>query len=207
MCQSRAWRARTPASMTSTMNYLAHLYLADYTGTSLAGSVLGDAVKGRLCGEYPPKIESGVWLHRRIDSYTDHHPVVLAACASFRPPYRRYAGILLDIYFDHILARQWPTRSREPLAVFAQRAAGQIWQEWPRSPLAQARMAGFADVLQSYGREDGVVRALQRVSGRARRVNPMAGALPELQARHDQIERAFAQFFPDVVAFASRQTA
>ncbi len=187
------------------MNYLAHLYLADDTGTSPAGSVLGDAVKGRLRGDYPPALELGIRLHRRIDSFTDAHPVVRDACARFEAPYRRYAGILLDIYFDHLLARQWEDFHPQPLAIFSQHISATIWQEWPNPPLTRERIAGFPAVLESYAREDGVTLALQRVSRRAARANPMAQALPLVQSQHALLVQDFAKFFPDLIAFVRAQ--
>lgn len=187
------------------MNYLAHLYLADTSCTSLAGSVLGDSVKGRLSGEYPPAIEQGIRLHRRIDTFTDSHPRVLAACAGFAPPYRRYAGILLDIYFDYLLAHEWNQHHNLPLHEFARYASKNIWLEWPRSPMTKQRMAGFADVLLSYGAPHGVETALQRVAGRAKRTNPMAQALPLLQTKHDELATEFRAFFPDLKAFVRRE--
>ena len=189
------------------MNYLAHLYLADHTHTSVAGSVLGDAVKGRLRGEYPAAIELGIHLHRRIDSFTDSHSLVLAACAQFEPPYRRYAGILLDIYFDFLLTQQWASFHHEPLSVFATRISAKIWKQWPHPPLTHSRLSGFPDVLLSYGREDGVRTALRRVSERASRANPMVDALPLLQSKHDVLEQTFNEFFPDLIEFVEREAA
>lgn len=187
------------------MNYLAHLYLADHTDTSAAGNVLGDSVKGRLCGEYPPDIELGIHLHRRIDTYTDSHPVVLAACARFEPPYRRYAGILLDIYFDHLLARHWSAYSDEPLSAFTRRMSQTIWQEWPHPPLQQARVSRFHEILEAYASEDGVTWALARVGERAKRDNCMADALPILQAHHTMLTRDFVSFFSDLIAFVTSE--
>ena len=184
------------------MNYLAHLYLADATQTSLAGSVLGDSVKGRLQGNYPAAIEVGISLHRRVDSYTDHHSSVRAACAEFDPPYRRYAGILVDIYCDYLLTQQWQYFHSEPLPNFAQQVAGKLWEQWPHPPFTAQSLAGFPQVLLSYGSEGGIQTALERVSRRAVRSNPIAQALPVLQAKHAALEQAFARLFPDLIKFA-----
>lgn len=187
------------------MNYLAHLYLADYTQTSLAGSVLGDAVKGRLHGEYPPAIEQGIRLHRRIDTFTDCHPRVLAACAGFEPPYRRYAGILLDIYFDYLLVQQWSHWNALPLPQFARDVSTTIGDEWAHPPLTQERMQGFPAVLLSYGSTQGIETALQRVAKRAKRANPIASALPALQANHSTLASAFDAFFPQLRNFVASE--
>ncbi|MFD2980371.1 ACP phosphodiesterase, partial [Klebsiella pneumoniae] len=73
----------------------------------LLGSLYGDFVKGSLEGRFAPALEAAIRLHRQIDSYTDRHPVVLAALARFPRERRRFAGIVLDVFFDHCLARHW----------------------------------------------------------------------------------------------------
>jgi acyl carrier protein phosphodiesterase len=105
------------------MNYLAHLYLSADSSEALVGGLLGDFVKGRLVpGRYPPRVLAAIALHRRIDGFVDRHPVTLSSRARFGPGFRRYAGILLDLFHDHFLARDWDAHAAEPLAAFADRA-------------------------------------------------------------------------------------
>ena len=108
------------------MNYLAHLYLTDGTGLPLSGAVLGDHVRGRLEGRFEPGLERSLRLHRHIDVVTDSHPLVAAARAEFGPGARRYGGIVLDLVYDHLLARDWARYSAEPLRDFAARAADAV---------------------------------------------------------------------------------
>ena len=89
------------------MNYLAHLYLADNTPESWVGAMLGDFVKGAIKDKYAPIIQYNIELHRRIDAYTDAHPIVRAAKPLIASERRRFAGILLDIFYDHYLAKHW----------------------------------------------------------------------------------------------------
>ena len=184
------------------VNHLAHLYLADMTGTSPAGALLGDVVKGRLRGQYPPAIELGIALHRRIDCFTDAHPAVTELAARFDPPYRRYAGIMLDVYFDHLLAREWNALASESLPAFSRRIAGETFNEWPHSPFTRARMAGFAERLAGYRQLAGVERALAHVDARARRATPLRSALTPLRARDVEAMECFEAFFPGLQAFA-----
>lgn len=185
------------------MNYLAHLYLAERTGTSFAGNFLGDFVRGRLDGRFGPEIEAGIHLHRRVDSYSDSHALLEAARAWFEPPYRRYAGILLDIYFDHLLARRWRQFHDEPMARFARRAADTMRHEWPPdAPFTDERLARLPEVLSSYRRPEGVATALQRVDTRLSRPSPLPHALPLLVARDAALDRVFLEFFPELVRFS-----
>src|SRR4051812_19851449 len=111
------------------MNFLAHLWLADRAELPLAGAILGDYFRGALPGDLPPALAGSVHLHRRIDATTDRHPGVQGVRAGFGSPARRYAGILLDILFDHALALDWERYAAEPLAAFADRAARDVAAE------------------------------------------------------------------------------
>lgn len=164
------------------MNLLAHLWLADRSGTSAAGQILGDLVKGRLAEpQFGASVDHGIRLHRRIDSRCDEHRVHRELRWRFAPPLRRYAGIIVDIGFDHALARRWTRFSNEPLTVFSQRVARQIEREWPHNaPRHAPDAAGMAALLRSYAQRSGIETALRSVGARLRRRNPLAEALPAL---------------------------
>ncbi len=100
------------------MNYLAHLHLGGQRPEELLGSLYGDFVKGRLQGEYSPQIEAAIQLHRSIDVFTDAHPLVDRSLSRFSQTRRRYAGIVLDVFFDHCLARDWAQYGEGPLDRF-----------------------------------------------------------------------------------------
>ena len=87
------------------MNFLAHLWLTDRAGLPLAGAILGDILRGALPADMPEPLARSVMLHRHVDAHTDRHPRVVAAREHFAPGARRYAGILLDVLFDHVLAQ------------------------------------------------------------------------------------------------------
>lgn len=154
------------------MNFLAHLWLADRTATSLAGSVLGDVVRGADLSPYPADIAQGIRLHRKVDAATDRHPVMQTLRAHFGEGERRYAGIVLDLAADHALANRWPALHPESLPRFALRCGVEIdaadrWfkQGGGRPPRAVA----FAELLGSYANEAGIERALVRTSTRLSR--------------------------------------
>lgn len=93
------------------MNYIAHIHLGQASGTSLVGNFLGDFIKGRDLSYLAQDIRLGVQLHRRIDSYTDTHPDIQLLKEEFPSPIRRMSGVILDVYFDHLLMRNWQTFS------------------------------------------------------------------------------------------------
>ena len=97
------------------MNYLAHLYLSDPSEDAWLGSLLGDFVKGPLDDRYSEEVTRAIVLHRKIDSYTDAHPVVLNSKSRVSTQRRRYAGIMVDMFYDHFLAKHWREFHAEPL--------------------------------------------------------------------------------------------
>jgi len=187
------------------MNYLAHLHLGGQTPPQLLGSLYGDFVKGLLVpGRFPEDIEQAIRLHRRIDGFTDAHPIIKRAMGRFPDARRRYAGIVLDVFFDHCLARDWHVFSDQPLDAFT----ANVYQVLAREPQLPERLALIAprmaaqDWLGSY-REFAVVGdALAGISRRLSRPDGLAGAMQEVQALYQPLSEDFAQFYPEVQAFA-----
>ena len=100
------------------MNYLAHAFLAAPQSEAICGAFIGDFAKGVDLAALPSGMREGVIGHRRIDAFTDSHPVVCVARARFEPPLRRFAGIIVDVVFDHFLAATFAAYSRQPLSDF-----------------------------------------------------------------------------------------
>ena len=149
------------------MNYLAHLWLSEQAGLPLPGAILGDMVRGRLDGRFPPQLERSIALHRRIDVVTDSHPLVVAARSRYAPGARRYAGIVLDIVHDHCLALDWSRYSEERLTDFARRAAEALAAEHEGFALAGKSAPSawrFRRLLLSYAGESGIDRAIKRTA-------------------------------------------
>lgn len=183
------------------MNFLAHLWLADQTGTSLAGSVLGDVVHGPDLSAYPPEIAEGVRLHRRIDALTDQHPLSLALRADWPDGGRRYAGILLDLVADYVLVRDWPRYSAEPLAEFCRRAGESIEDASEWFLLAggrSSRAAGFAELLRSYGEPAGIDLAIRRTAARLRKPEPLLAAAAHWPAAAEALRPHLAELLADL---------
>lgn len=192
------------------VNYLAHLYLADLTGTSLAGSLLGDIVRGPLRGYFPAAVERGIRLHRQIDSFTDAHAVVRSAKARFHSPYRRYAGILLDVFFDHCLIADWPKLHELPLEQFVGHVHKRLLREslqlaHPSLVLRLSYMRS-SNLLLSYRELAGVENAYRGLSTRLSRQNPLADGLDVVRPLYHELQSDFRAFFPDLVQFAEQAT-
>jgi len=187
------------------VNYLAHLHLGGDTPADMLGSLFGDFVKGPLRGNYSAEIEAAIRLHRKIDSFTDQHPVTLYAKRRFPEARRRYAGILLDIFFDHCLALHWQRFSKEPLTDFTQRVYG-VLQTSPALPERLAYIAPLMaaqDWLGSYSDFDVLGQVITGMQRRLSRPEGLQGSMAELEMLYVALEQDFLLFYPELVHFAA----
>lgn len=196
-------RSRAARSLAPKLNFLAHIYLSDGTPESVLGAVLGDFVKGRLENRFVPAVREAIRIHRAIDRYTDAHPLVHASRRLVSPPRRRYAPVLIDLFYDHLLARNWPAYSAIPLAEFTRAAYGVLGAHAHLFPgpfqHVVPRMAA-EDWLSAYGELDGLERALAGLSRRARRGDMLLGGVEELTRNYAEMGRLFRAFFADLRA-------
>lgn len=187
------------------LNYLGHLYLSDPDEDALLGSLLGDFVKGPLDGRFPPPVTHAIALHRRLDSYTDAHPAVRASRARVSPARRRYAGIMVDLFYDHFLAKNWPRLHAESLTAFSRHVYGILDRRLDELPERLRRIAPVMsrfDWLGSYAEIESIYTALNRMAQRLRRENRLYGSADELLENYAQMEADFHAFLPDAAAFA-----
>ncbi|MFC0708162.1 ACP phosphodiesterase [Azorhizophilus paspali] len=186
------------------MNYLAHLHLGGPRPADLLGSLYGDFVKGPLQGRWPADIEAAIRLHRRIDAFTDSHPLVLRTRSRFPRARRRYTGILLDLFFDHCLARSWADYAQEPLLTFSARVYALLAGE-ARLPGRLAELAprmAQQDWLGSYRDFAVLGRVVAGMQRRLSRPEGLDGALDELERLYEPLSEDFQAFYPLLQDFA-----
>ncbi len=186
------------------MNYLAHLYLAGDEPDSVLGSLMGDFVKGRVDPARPSTVRHAIMQHRRVDSFTDAHPLVKRSKQRIRPEFRRYAGILIDVFYDHFLASEWQRYAEVPLDEFAEQVYQQVKRHLeelpPRMQLSMRYMVAN-DLLRSYRTLDGIERALRGIESRLRRPSRLGAAITELETAYPTLCGDFTEFFPQLVRF------
>jgi acyl carrier protein phosphodiesterase len=184
------------------MNYLAHLYLCDGTPEGLIGSILGDFRKGLDLATLPPATVAAIHQHQAIDCFTDRHPLVRAAKQHLAPEHRRYAGILLDVFYDYYLSQHWSSYSNLPLRQFIGDFYDILLNERQILPDRLRQAAPYMvdqDWLGAYGTLPGVALTLTRISRRLKRDNPIADGILDLQAQGTALEASFHGFFPLLV--------
>ncbi len=193
------------------MNYLAHIFLARQSDEAMLGALLGDFVKANVSGKYTPEIEREISIHRKVDVFTDSHPIVRAAKLDMIEARRRYAGILLDIFYDHVLITNWSRYSEQPVEQIIARFYAVLQKRVDILPENLARMLPYMvaqDWLGSYREFAGVEVAVTRVSHRlSRNGDLLRDGLQDLRANYASLSTGFNQFFPELIRFAEEQRA
>lgn len=195
------------------MNWLAHLHLArDGDDDALLGALLGDFAFGTSgLDRWGPVVHREILVHRRVDRFTDTHPRVASLREAFAPGRRRYAGIVLDVYFDHLLARDWARWSDVPLDAFTARAYDAVQARWdalpPRLQAIAPRMR-VHDWLGGYRERANVDLAVTRIATRlSRHGDRLVDALTDLVAVEPAARSGFDAFYAELDAFAQRTRA
>ena len=202
-------RRRRPTVTIGGVNYLAHAWLARHSDDAILGAILGDFVFGQSgLQDWPPAVRAEIVRHRRIDMYTDAHPAVVVARGLFDDAgLRRYAGIVLDVHFDHCLARHWQRWNDAPLADFTARVYRVLDEhrdELPSRLRAIAPRMAAHDWLGSYVQRGNVDHAVRGIATRlSRNGDKLVACLDVLRVEEARIEAAFEAFFPDLVDAAA----
>lgn len=183
------------------INFLAHLYLAGEASGDAAGALLGDFVKGPVATHWPQGLAAGIRLHRMIDRFTDSHPCWQASRARFPPTLRRFAGIAVDVIYDHFLARHWARFHPTELELYARGAYAELARYQDCFPPRLGRMLTFMvaeDWLTGYREWPTIGRTLARMSTRSPRLSPLAGTACAANAIYAELQTDFAAFFPEL---------
>jgi acyl carrier protein phosphodiesterase len=190
------------------MNFLSHLYLSGNSEGLIIGNFIADSVKGSDLSYYPPEIQKGIMLHRKIDTFTDAHPIVEESKKRLRGRYRKYASVIVDIYYDHFLAANWPDHSSEELGQYAQRIYDLIQGNQillPERSIHFTRYMVYYNILEAYSRLEGIDRVLKGMAERARFQSNMEHAIAELKEHYSLFEDEFKRFFPELKQFVNEQ--
>lgn len=187
------------------MNFLAHLHLAEPTPASRLGSLLGDFVRGFPWDDrYPEAVWQGIVEHRYVDSFTDRHPVWQCSRDLLPQEMRRYAGIIVDIFYDYFLHRHWSQFSPgQSLPDFVEEVHGQLREglHWAPGEAVEAIEAMMEQGwLQEYASLDGIDLTLRRVSQRSPIVAPISNGIEILRDHLTAFEKHFLEFYPDLVS-------
>ena len=186
------------------MNFLAHGFLSRGSDLLLVGNFIGDFVKGKQMNNYDPEIIRGIQLHRKIDEFTDSHPVVIRSKNRIRPVYGHYTGVIIDLFYDHFLANGWNSWCDEPLASFCSRVYNIILAQVDILPEEARRMIPWMvehNWLLSYSTIEGIDRSLKGLSRRTPFKSGMENAAEDLRTLYSGFSEDFNEFFPELIRF------
>jgi acyl carrier protein phosphodiesterase len=189
------------------MNYLVHFFLAGDDDELRLGNLLGDFVKGRVerfaHRGLTERLRVGIQMHRTIDAFSDRHPAVRRSKQILVPEYGRLSGVIVDVFYDHVLARRWSEHHPRPLPVYTQDVYRTLQGNLHRMPAAVHPLIDAmsrGDWLRGYASPHGIERALQGMAAR----HPVAakiGTAGRLLSDHfDRFSADFDEFLPDLRA-------
>lgn len=187
------------------MNFLFHMYLSGDDHELLVGNFMGDFVKGPLGDDYPPRIRQGLMLHRKIDSFAQRDTDFQTSRLRLSPDFGLYRGVLVDLFYDHFLAKEWDSWSDTPFQDYISWARSAVEKHLAIMPkqLQESVPVIFNELLPSYKSIAGTEAALNRMSRRVKRSNPLAEGGAELTRHYEELKADFERFTPTAQRFAA----
>ncbi len=191
------------------MNFLAHVFLTKSDTPLMVGNFVADYLKGKKHElTYPKNVLEGITLHRKIDKFTDKHPLVKKSYQMLKPLQGRYAAVTLDIYYDYFLVKNWKKYTDEDLKAFTQSTYRQLESYmYLYPPFLQKRLPLMIadDWLIKYGQLSGLEFTFSKMVRRVSVPTAFQRAVQDLQDFEMELDEGFNGFFPDLVAFVEKE--
>ncbi len=184
------------------MNFLAHLYLSSEEEEIIFGNFIADSVKGKVFETYSKRVQHGILLHREIDRYTDQHEVFKQSKIRLSKKYRMYSGVIVDIFYDHFLAKNWNDYSDKELKSFVSQTYLMLVNHFKILPPRSKRILPFMiaqNWLVNYSNLNDLRKVFKGMSRRTSNSAGMLNAVDDLEEHYDFFENEFKLFFPDII--------
>lgn len=192
------------------MNFLAHLYLSGDNPHIQIGNFIGDHVKGRDYEKYAPLIKQGILLHRKIDHFTDTHPIVRQSSQRLKEGYGRYAGIVTDVFYDHFLGVNWDDFSDVPLKQFVNQVHRVLMRNYFKLPNNVKRFLPFmvkSRRLETYATKEGIQRSLEIMANYSSLPNETKWAMLQMEQYYTEFNDEFRSFFKEICMMVDKEIA
>jgi len=190
------------------MNFLAHIYLSGDNEMVVLGNFMADGIHGEAYKKYPEDIQKGILLHREIDTFTDVHPVVRQSTKRLHKNYGHYSGVIVDIMYDHFLAKNWEMFSKLPLDVFVANFYKILDRNFDVLTARVKRMMPYMiaeNWLLNYSKIEGIQQVLDGMNRRTENKSKMNEATKELSIFYSEFEAEFMLFFEDLIHFSKEK--
>jgi len=190
------------------MNYLAHIFLSGDNDMVTIGNFIADGIKGKDYKKYSKDLQTGILLHRQIDTYTDSHKTVRQSTKRLHSKYSHYSGVIVDILYDHFLAKNWNNYSNISLENYTENFYDSLEEHYEILPIRIQKMMPYMitdNWLLSYASIEGIARVLNGMNRRIKNISNMNEAVNELEEYYNEFENEFTLFFDDLMAFSKEQ--
>ncbi len=190
------------------MNYLAHIYLSGDDDLVTIGNFIADGIKGQRYKNYDRDIQIGILLHRHIDTFTDSHKTVRQSTKRLHKKYSHYSGIIVDILYDHFLAKNWSKYSETPLKHYVEHFYTSLNDNYEVLPARIQKMMPYMitdNWLLSYATIEGISKVLSGMNQRTKNRSGMDEAVIELEAFYNEFEEEFTSFFDELIRFSKEK--
>jgi acyl carrier protein phosphodiesterase len=184
------------------MNFLAHIYLSGDNDLMKIGNFMADGIHGKNFDSFPKEIQKGIILHRFIDTFTDAHPIFRKSTKRLHANYHHYSGIIVDIFYDHFLAKNWIHYSNERLEDYSERFYQSLRDNYDVLTLKTQKMMPYLieyNWLLSYQTIEGIESVLAKMDTRMKSDSNMRSSVTELRMFYSEFEQEFTTFFEELI--------
>ena len=190
------------------MNFLAHLYLSRNNTNIMIGNFIADHIQGNKYEGFSAEIQQGIFLHREIDTFTDAHEVVRKSKRRLHERYRHYDGVIIDIFYDYFLAKNWASYSEIPLELFTKSVSNLLDEVKLDLPIKSQQFINYMieyNILFNYQYKDGIEKVLNGMNKRTKGKSQMNLAIEDLQCLEAEFEADFTLFFKELIAHTNQK--
>lgn len=190
------------------MNFLAHAHLSQDNEDIIFGNFIADSIKGKSYLKFRQDIISGILLHRNIDTFTDRHPIVKHSKSIVRENFGKYSGIVVDIYYDHFLARNWEFYHNEELARYSTKVYLILAKRFLLLPGRVRRILPFMigqNWLTGYANLNDLKRVFKGMDWRTNNVSGMGNAVEILKENYDLLYSDFKEFYGELELYSKQR--
>ena len=190
------------------MNFLAHLYLSQDNTNIMIGNFIADHIRGNHYENFSKEIQQGIFLHREIDTFTDAHEIVRKSKRRLHKRYRHYDGVIIDIFYDYFLAKNWADYSNVTLEVYTKNVYQLFSEISEKLPVKSQNFIKYMieyNILFNYQFKEGIEKVLKGMNTRTKGKSQMDLAIEDLKNLEDELEEDFTLFFKDLIAHTNQK--
>lgn len=190
------------------MNFLAHIYLSFNDDEITIGNFIADSIRGNKFDHLPIKVQKGILLHREIDTFTDSHQIPKISSKRLHKNYSHYSRVIVDIFYDHFLAKNWQNYSDIPLASYVDSFYDLLENHYPILPKATKRMMPYMiadNWIYNYSKMEGIGKVLNGMNRRTQNRSKMNFAIVDLEKHYNDFEKEFTDFFEELIVFSKHK--